>query len=307
MRMRTQSQGIAALMAVQCLLAAPGQSAGGLPTQPVDLAAIIRACDASTAVCGSASLPPDRTVTLDNHVDSLESYEWLRSGFQQMKTMPPADRHRRADVLLRHLDETQPATSAVAAPHARHEADAVLSNVEFAKAKPSWLQQQWDRFQDWLNRHSQLPGAATSSLLRFLLELLLFAVPLVLLGVWLLRQMREERLRRAESRRPEPRAARRRVDWLHAATDFAAQRQWREAVHALYWHSISMLEQQRAIAPSHIRTPREYLQLLPPGTARRTSLRELTLLLETTWYGSGDAAEEDYRRAEALVQDVATA
>ncbi|MGI4756660.1 MAG: DUF4129 domain-containing protein [Janthinobacterium lividum] len=305
--MGTQIRGLAALLAAHCLLAAPGQIAAGSPTQSIDPAATIRACDANAAVCESAPLPQDRTVVLDNHVKSLESYEWLRSGLQQMKKMSPADRHRRAEVLLHHLDETQPATSTAAGPRVRHEADAVLSNVEFAKAKPSWLQRQWEHFQDWLSRHTRLPGAATSSLLRFLLELLLFAVPLVSLGLWLLRQVREERLRTAEPGGHEPREARRRVDWLQAAKDLAEQRQWRDAVHALYWHSISMLEQQRAIAPSHTRTPREYLHLLPSGTTRRTHLRELTLLLETTWYGNGNATEMDYRRAEELVRDVATA
>ena len=303
-RVRNRVLSLGVLLGALCLLSSDGQAAGAVSGDP---AAIIRACDADPARCDAASVPPDRTETLDNHVQSRQSYEWLRSGLQQMGKANPQDRHRRTEVLLRHLQEGQPATSAIASSQARRAADAVLANVEFARAKPSWLQRQWERLQAWLDRHTRLPSASTSNLLRFILEALLFAVPLLLLGLWVLRQIREERLRPAESGSREAQASRSRTDWLQAAGAFAARQQWREAVHAMYWHGISTLEQQRVVAPSRTRTPREYLSLLPPGTTRRTRLRELTLLLESSWYGDGPSSESDYLRATTLAQQVGTA
>jgi hypothetical protein len=75
---------------------------------------------------------------------------------------------------------------------------------------------------------------------------------------------------------------------------------WREAIHFVYWASISRLESKRLWPADRARTPREYLALLAPEDPRQTGLSSLTKSFERTWYGGREAGENDYRKAEAL-------
>jgi len=89
-------------------------------------------------------------------------------------------------------------------------------------------------------------------------------------------------------------------DWAALADGCAAQQQWREAVHCLYWAAIVRLEARRAWRHNPTRTPREYVRLLKPGSQQQGALRSLTQILERVWYGLRDASDEDYQQARSL-------
>jgi len=88
--------------------------------------------------------------------------------------------------------------------------------------------------------------------------------------------------------------------WLDDARRAAAAGQWREAIHFVYWASISRLESKRLWPADRARTPREYLALVAPEDARKTPLATLTRSFERVWYGGRPAAEPDYKRAEEI-------
>jgi hypothetical protein len=88
--------------------------------------------------------------------------------------------------------------------------------------------------------------------------------------------------------------------WLEDARRAAAAGQWREAIHFIYWASISRLESKRLWPADRARTPREYLALVDPEDPRRPSLATLTGNFERVWYGGRQAGESDYQRAEQI-------
>lgn len=92
--------------------------------------------------------------------------------------------------------------------------------------------------------------------------------------------------------------------WLADASQAAAGGLWREAIHFVYWSVISRLESKKLWPADRARTPREYLALMAVEDPRRDGLATLTRLFERTWYGGREAAESDYRKAEAIAQDL---
>ncbi len=88
--------------------------------------------------------------------------------------------------------------------------------------------------------------------------------------------------------------------WLDDARQAAAAGLWREAIHYVYWASISRLESRRLWPADRARTPREYLALVAPEDPRQQGLAALTGSFERFWYGGRSAAQSDYARAENL-------
>ena len=92
--------------------------------------------------------------------------------------------------------------------------------------------------------------------------------------------------------------------WAARAEAEAGKGDWREAVHCLYWSAIVIGEGRGLWRQNRTRTPREYVKLLEPGTARQASLRTLTGVFERIWYGLRPASEGDYRQARVLVEEL---
>ncbi len=88
--------------------------------------------------------------------------------------------------------------------------------------------------------------------------------------------------------------------WLEDARLAAAAGLWREAIHYLYWASISRLESRRLWPADRARTPREYLALVAAEDPRKPGLATLTRSFERFWYGGRSAAQSDYLKAEEL-------
>jgi hypothetical protein len=122
--------------------------------------------------------------------------------------------------------------------------------------------------------------------------------------VWALLQLeRRWRIRLVPEQRaaaPTAASARNWQLWLEDARRAASARQWREAIHFVYWASIARLEARRLWPADRARTPREYLSLLTADDPRRAGLAALTGSFERTWYGGRAAGENDYRHAEEI-------
>jgi len=88
--------------------------------------------------------------------------------------------------------------------------------------------------------------------------------------------------------------------WLADARAADGQGAWRDAIHLLYWASISRLESGGLWPADRARTPREYLALLSSESAQRPALATLTRSFERAWYAGRPAGESDFRQAEQL-------
>ena len=198
-------------------------------------------------------------------------------------------------------DETAPAHSA--------ENDAmrkVLAEREFRK-----LRQQdqgnslLEKFNEWINR--AFMGISTLTVgARWLGRALVWGFVLAVGSglAWALLQLerrwRVQLVPDMEAPAPGAASARDWQLWIDDARKAAAAGLWREAIHFLYWASISRLESKRLWPADRARTPREYLALVAPEDPRKSSLAALTGSFERTWYGGRPAAETDYKHADEL-------
>jgi hypothetical protein len=182
----------------------------------------------------------------------------------------------------------------------------VLAGREFRRLEePTARDALMERVSNWLNRLFESAAklrARSAWAGRLIVWGFILAVFACL--VWGLLQMeRRGRIRLApEVDAPAPGSASARdwQLWLDDARNAATAGQWREAIHCVYWASISRLESRRLWPADRARTPREYLALVAAEDPRRPGLAKLTGSFERTWYGGRPAAEGDYRRAEKL-------
>ena len=195
-------------------------------------------------------------------------------------------------------------------PRATEQARQILAGAEFQQAEPSWWDRKMAQLRGWLARLFLGVDRLTTSApwLGQLMEWVLFTAAAVGLLVWVLRTVQRQRLRMALGPQAPPTAmqwGRDTEDWRRIADEEAARQAWREAIHALYWAAIVHLERRRAWRHNPARTPREYVRLLRSGSQEQTRLRELTAVLERSWYGADDARAEEYESARASFQSLA--
>jgi len=157
----------------------------------------------------------------------------------------------------------------------------------------------WDRFRqrvlEWLLAllarlvgSSRIP-TVTSVLVYVLIALAAFAV-----AVWLYRSLRRNVAEEQVTPDRTAPAAESWNTWLAAARTAAAEGRWRDAVHLAYWCGIAFLEAEGAWKTDSSRTPREYVRLLAPGSARVAPLTALTRSFEHVWYGAAGAERATY-------------
>ena len=123
--------------------------------------------------------------------------------------------------------------------------------------------------------------------------------------VWVLRMLNRQRLAvRLQPSATLTASQETAKSWAALADRAAAAEDWREAVHALYWATVTELEGRRLWRQNSVRTPREYLRLVPPETPQHRPLRAFTQLLERIWYGLAPAARADYDQARAVYDEL---
>ncbi len=186
----------------------------------------------------------------------------------------------------------------------------VLAGKDFSNLKqPSVQDSIMEKVNNWLNRLFESAArfrARSAWVGRLLVWGFILAVCVAL--VWALLQLeRRWRVRLVpDTQGPAAGAASARdwQLWLEDARRAAASGLWREAIHFVYWASISRLESRRLWPADRARTPREYLALVAPEDPRKAGLAQLTGSFELTWYGGRKAGENDYRQAEELAKEL---
>jgi hypothetical protein len=262
-------------------------------------------------------------------------YDWLRSVLSRAgkkesgvpavvlgahasaKNQPP-DTNYLLDAAHQRLqiDEQQagnPPTENPAYAGQRKSLDAILAQREYRDVTKVTVQERFrERLLEWLVNAlnaimTRLAGiGARAPWIGTILELLLIAGALTLL-VWLLvRLERNARVRLVPEIETVPGApsAREWQLWLKDAQISAAAGEWREAIHSVYWASISRLESRRLWPADRARTPREYLGLLRGTDPRKPTLTALTRSFERTWYGGREAASADFNAAVHLAAEL---
>ncbi len=227
---------------------------------------------------------------------------------------PPTTSKLLENAEVRLAADLAQANTALAASPSHDQERAVMKDVlagrEFRNLQqPTERDNALERFGNWLNRFFSSMDrlrARSAWVGRALIWGFFLAVGIGL--AWMLLQMeRRWRVRLVPlDDRPAPDAASARdwQLWLKDARQAAARGLWREAIHFVYWATISRLESKRLWPADRARTPREYLALLAPEDPRREALGALTRSFERTWYGGREAREADYRKAESMAQDL---
>lgn len=303
----------------------PGAQAAGLKNLSVDefraqvaqLQGVVAACAASASACNADSVGDDVRVG-DGTKDEFElHWQWLRAALTKAKAAKPEERATLLHEAQGQLAELAQESGGAAIEgqdqefsRARKEANAVLARGEFQlSGGPTW----WERLtawaMGWIGRF--FTGVAEVGIaapwLGKLLAWLFFVGAAVGLLFFVLRNVARQRLRislghTALHHTPWDREA---DDWAMRAEQHAAAREWREAVHCVYWAAIVALEERRAWRHNPTRTPREYVRLLKPGSTQQQGLRRLTQIFERIWYGLREANAEEYAEARSMYEGLA--
>lgn len=270
---------------------------------------LVERCKIDAAACG-ASVVPSPAMVDDKFATR---WDWLQLTLNLCKDPKFSTRVELLDAAEEHLadDAHDLADSQSAAPDedARARANAILAQPEFNRVQQtSYFAAKVAALMLLINKlfagtSSFLPKAWWIAPTLEYGVLLLAAIGLVL---WAWRLNRQDRLRIDTGSKPTQAWHAESESWAERAELEAAQANWREAVHCLYWSAIVMLEGQKFWLQNRARTPREYLSLLEPGSERRRQLGGLTRVFERIWYGLRPAAESDYRDAKAMLDQMRT-
>lgn len=275
---------------------------------------LVGACAAAPgkSACDPAAVGNDLQVALPSGTRTVE-FNWLRAALSQAGTSGHAQQDLAAaqERLARDLNSLNFATqeSPEDLQHDRTVLRQILASGDFPQPQPpSPWQRLRDQFLAWLaDRLDRLaPGGSAT---RWISQFLLFAAILGSCGgllLWFSRAARRQRLliTQGGGKASEHAATSLRgwQLWLAEARALADRKEWRDAIHRLYWAAIAALETRGAWRPDRARTPREYLALLGAASSSQHDLQQLTGSLERFWYGGDTPDESDYTHARALAE-----
>jgi hypothetical protein len=278
------------------------------------LKALVAACKENPTECDAKKVGADERVEGGGF---QAHWSWLRDALSSAYNPASPDRARLLEQAAARLNqddalanESNP-QSADVFQRARTRADDVLSRPEFRTVEErSYLEREIARFWQWVN--SVFSGVSRfgqrSPWLVPLMEWGTMTLAAAGLLTWVFRTMQRQRLAvRIESSVSAEVWQKESDNWADLARVEAAKQNWRAAVHCLYWATIVMLEGRRLWRRNRARTPREYVQLLEPGSGMQQSLRRLTQIFERIWYGLRPAAESDYASALRLFDELRSA
>jgi hypothetical protein len=308
-----QVQGDASAETANVRAVTPAEYRGHL----VSLKMLVEACKKNPAECDTKKVGDDERV---EGAGFQTRWSWLREVLSGAQSATQSDREKLLQEAAQRLEEDavlaveaapQTAETQDTFQHARRQADDVLSRPEFRTVtEASYWQREIAKFWQWV-------GEMFGGVSRFgkrspwLVPLMEWSsITLACAGVltWVLRTMQRQRLAvRIESSAISEIWRKESDNWAELARAEAARKDWRAAVHCIYWATIVMMEGKKLWRQNRARTPREYLMLLEPGSGMQQALRRLTQLFERIWYGLRPAAESDYDRALILFEELRSA
>jgi hypothetical protein len=289
-------------------------SAGEYRGHLASLKALVEACKKNPAECDAKKVGDDERV---EGAGFQTRWSWLREVLSGAHNANQPDRQKHLQEATGRLDEDA-VLAAEARPqtadtfqHARKQADDVLSRPEFRTVtEASYWQREVAKLWQWVG---ELFGGVSRFGKRspWLVPLMEWSsITLACAGVltWVFRTMQRQRLAvRIESSAGSEIWQKESDNWAELAGAEAERKDWRAAVHCIYWATIVMMEGKKLWRQNRARTPREYLMLLEPGSGMQQALRKLTQLFERIWYGLRPAAESDYVSALVLFEEVRSA
>jgi hypothetical protein len=292
-------------------------------SQLMTLRELLEACRASPAACDAEKAGSDDQV---NEGGFNVHWGWLRELLTKAKDPSLKDRETLIASAANRLDEqareaglpmapavslAQPRDPIIPFQQARAQADKVLAGAEFRKVtKNTWWDEQMGKLDEWLGR---IFGGVASlgehhRWLAPLIEWGFVALAITALLVWARRVTQRQRLAiRLETSTAAAQWRETARNWASLAQNAAERGDWRDAIHSLYWASVTELEGRRVWRQNNARTPREYLRLLQTDAPQYRPLRQLTQTEERIWYGLAPAAQIDYDRALALCEELRAA
>lgn len=230
--------------------------------------------------------------------------------------IPPTLEQRLADARKRLAEDMQLAQQAPgasahlasASPQRTYLATAlaaILSAKEYhpAVAGRSLKQRILEKIGNWIDKFigSLVKAGARSKWIGITAEIVFVALLCIALVWFLIRLERQGRFAPATIGPGSGAASARDWQlWLEDARAAASRAAWRDAIHLLYWASISRLESSGLWPADRARTPREYLALLARENPQHPGLSALTRSFERTWYAARPASETDFHQAEQL-------
>jgi hypothetical protein len=278
------------------------------------LRAVVEACRKNPVECDAKKVGDDERV---EGAGFQTRWSWLREALSGAHDATESDREKQLQQAAARLNEDVVLASDAASQgtdsfsRARRQADEVLSRPEFRTVtEESYLQRQTAKFWKWVG---ELLGGVSrfgkrSPWLVPLVEWSLITLACAGSLTWAFRTMQRQRLAvRMEWSAVAEIWQKESDNWAELARAEAARRDWRAAVHCIYWATIVMMEGKKLWRQNRARTPREYLMLLEPGSGMQQALRRLTQLFERIWYGLRPAAESDYASAVALFEELRSA
>jgi len=275
---------------------------------------VVRGCQELAPECDPQKVGDDERV---DGMGFQTRWSWLREGLESARKASPADREKLLQEVSARL--TEDATLADASTsstkddfsRARKRADEVLSEPEFQTVtEESYLQREIVRLFQWLDEvfNGVSRFGKRSPWLVPLMEWGSITLAAAGLLTWVFRTMQRQRLAvRVEASSTAGVWQKESENWAELARTEAMRQDWRAAVHCLYWATIVMMEGRKLWRQNRARTPREYVQLLEPGSILQLELRKMTQLFERIWYGLRPAAESDYAGALALFEKLRSA
>jgi Domain of unknown function (DUF4129) len=184
-------------------------------------------------------------------------------------------------------------------PAIRERLDRILAAREFGRVHgPTELELLEERISAWFNQKMSklFPKAPDLDQLGEIFVWIAIGIVTAILGIWLYRQSRERLLDRPREVLPFLPSSRSWRSWLAEASDKAAVGEWRDAIHLGFWAAVSRLESDGAWRPDKARTPREYLNAIPPASENKSPFAAVTRTFEAAWYGGHPASAGDFDR-----------
>jgi hypothetical protein len=221
-------------------------------------------------------------------------------------TKPPTIAQRLQDARSRLKEDQEHPSAAGSASRtgaSRAALTQILASKEYhaAVAKPTLRDRILEKVANWLNKaiNALVHAGAKSKWIGITAEIGFVVLVCVALVWFLIRLERRGRMGPLEIHPGSGAISARDWQlWLQDARQAARSGAWRDAIHLLYWASISRLESTGLWPADRARTPREYLALLPNESQHRPDLTVLTRSFERTWYANNIAAEGDFLQAE---------
>jgi hypothetical protein len=268
---------------------------------------LVADCGRVVTACDATKVGDDDRVQPPGGAAYVERYGWLHDLLEDRND---TEHHLRREMLPRaeqrlaeqeaELDAPQHGEAVTAAEKAAR--DTVLRRGEFRTDRGysltdrigAWISEQFNKL---FNGASSLGRAAPW--LGTALEWSALLTALLLLLLWVYRALDRQRValgRLSGGVTREEALAASRV-WADQAKQHAERGEWRDAVHALYWASIVVLEDRRTLRRSGTRTPREALKLVDAASPLGGLLRAQTGEFERIWYGLQEADAGDYEQA----------